>query len=341
VRSSYLLRQRGAASNHIQFTYTSYSMQHYSGASQASGDARRVDGACEGVLSARRPGLRLHDAISEGGAAAVAALLASDEGCDVDEATSNGTTGLMKAAHSGREEVVKLLLAAGADPNRRDNTNGVSALILAASSGHVAIASLLLRSGADPAGLPDDAGRSPLLYASRRGHAELVELLLNHAVPSAAAAAPTPVPSPREEGATAAMICQGDEMGLAPLAGAAQNGHLQVVQRLLQRILRLSAQGSSGSDLTKESMASPHTASSLIIDRQDETGCSALHSACFRGHSGVVAALLAAGADASRRDGGDDGMDAAEWALEGGHEAIAAEVCRATAAAAPLPAAAT
>ena len=28
----------------------------------------------------------------------------------MDEATSNGTTGLMKAAHSGREEVVKLLL---------------------------------------------------------------------------------------------------------------------------------------------------------------------------------------------------------------------------------------
>lgn len=349
-----------------------------------SGDARvcaneESGEECLYYSSSQRRGLRLHAVISERGAAAVyrvqrlllcASIVAaagernggSDDLdpqsgllLDIDEATSNGSTGLMKAAHTGQTMVVKLLLEAGAAVNRRDNTNGVSALILAASSGHVAVAELLLRHGADPT-LSDRSGRSPLLYAARRGHADVVEvLLLGHTLPSSSARTsrtippPPPSPPPSEKSAALVMICQGDEMGLAPLAGAAQNGHARVVELLLLHILRLSAVGSGvgsggggggGDDNERCSGSTGHlstataptvAASAMIIDRQDETGCSALHSACFRGHAEVIAILLAAGADASRRDSdseGGGGVNAAQWALEGGHEGVAAEVVR-------------
>jgi ankyrin repeat protein len=66
-----------------------------------------------------------------------------DAGADVDGATVQGVTPLMSAAAFGEMESVRLLLARGADPNRRDDS-GSSAADFAGEKGEDEIASLLL-----------------------------------------------------------------------------------------------------------------------------------------------------------------------------------------------------
>lgn len=83
---------------------------------------------------------------------------------------------LQIAASAGRDELVKKLLAAGANPDERTK-DGDSALIAAASHGHVAIVKRLLAAGADVDGR--GAHRmTALLVAASNGHVEVVHALL-------------------------------------------------------------------------------------------------------------------------------------------------------------------
>lgn len=63
-------------------------------------------------------------------------------GFALEAVTDQGTTPLMKAAANGRSSVIKLLLAAGADPSRR-NKQGKTALDLARAKGDAATIELL------------------------------------------------------------------------------------------------------------------------------------------------------------------------------------------------------
>jgi uncharacterized protein len=65
-----------------------------------------------------------------------------DAGADVDTATIQGVTPLMSAAAFGEMASVRLLLARGADPNRRDD-GGSNAAEIAGEKGEDEIASLL------------------------------------------------------------------------------------------------------------------------------------------------------------------------------------------------------
>ncbi len=60
----------------------------------------------------------MHYAASGTEAPLVSLLL--EKGADVNAASPNGSTPLMMAAQYGSEDSVKLLLAAGADPKRRN-----------------------------------------------------------------------------------------------------------------------------------------------------------------------------------------------------------------------------
>ena len=66
----------------------------------------------------------------------------SDQGDDIDAATSGGSTGLHGAALKGHVEVCRFLVENGADTGKRDD-EGETALDLARRKGHGAVVALL------------------------------------------------------------------------------------------------------------------------------------------------------------------------------------------------------
>ena len=97
----------------------------------------------------------LRGASEVGNVALVRRVLA--EGADIDAENGNGITALIWAVGEGCEEVVRVLLEAGAAPNNRDQL-GLTALHGTTS---VPIARLLLEAGADPS-LRSNGGRTAL-----------------------------------------------------------------------------------------------------------------------------------------------------------------------------------
>lgn len=109
--------------------------------------------------------------------------LALDVGCSARNITSpyKGTA-LIAAAHLGHDEVVRVLIAAGA-PLDHVNNLGWTAVMEAVVLGdggprHVATVKALVDAGANLE-LKDRQGDTPLVFAQRRGYAPMVRLLEN------------------------------------------------------------------------------------------------------------------------------------------------------------------
>jgi uncharacterized protein len=90
----------------------------------------------------------LHMAAEIGSAPVVAALVKA--GAAVDATTATGATPLMMAAASGDPAAVRALLDAGAAPNATETDRGHTALMFAAAANRVDVVKLLLTRGADP-----------------------------------------------------------------------------------------------------------------------------------------------------------------------------------------------
>lgn len=102
-------------------------------------------------------------------------------GADPDRAS--GADGaelpLCGAAVWGRTEVMRALLAAGARPDLQEGADGVRALTWACRQGRADAVELLLANGADP-DLPGPGEETPLVTAARRGSPSSVRALLRH-----------------------------------------------------------------------------------------------------------------------------------------------------------------
>ncbi|MFF2776219.1 ankyrin repeat domain-containing protein [Streptomyces sp. NPDC058052] len=155
----------------------------------------------------------LFDAITSGDEDAVVRALRA--GAD-PESTDDGETALYRAAVAGEPAIVRLLLAAGADPARASGPGaGDLPLCGAACGGAAGTVRALLAAGAPP-DQEEEFGFTALAWAVRLGHAETVRVLLDHGA------------DPDRPGPD----------GLAPLAAAARRGSTACVRALLDHDAR-------------------------------------------------------------------------------------------------------
>jgi ankyrin repeat protein len=184
------------------------------------------------------------------------------KGANVNKASKEGWTPLYEASINGRANVVKVLLNKGADVNKADKF-GKTPLHGASYLGRTEVVKVLLAAPGIDVNKADIDGRTPLYWASRDGYTGVVQALL---------AAP------------GIDVNKADKDGETPLYLASDRGHVKVVKLLL----------SKGANINKAT----------------ESKDTPLLTASYKGHTEVVKLLLAKGADANKPD-----VDGGETAL--------------------------
>jgi hypothetical protein len=116
----------------------------------------------------------LYKAITNKDLAEVKRLIAA--GTDVNDYAGYRMTPLDRAAIDGQTEMVRLLLAAKADPDLQDREDGCTPLIDAACYDQMDIVRLLLEAGAQTETL-NKAGKTALMVAKEKGHLGIASLL--------------------------------------------------------------------------------------------------------------------------------------------------------------------
>lgn len=124
----------------------------------------------------------LHDAVFRGDLAAVTALV-TDQSCDVNECTEQGSTPLLLAATCGHTEITSFLLSKGAAVNQYRPSDRTTPLCAAVAAGRLDVTRVLLQHGADQS-IARISGATPLYLAAavessdkRTANPAMVELL--------------------------------------------------------------------------------------------------------------------------------------------------------------------
>ncbi|XP_029981407.1 ankyrin repeat domain-containing protein 50 [Sphaeramia orbicularis] len=223
------------------------------------------------------------------------ACLLLERGADPGHRDHDGMTPLLLAAYEGHDDIVELLLEAGADVDETAGPNGnvsaaaaVTPLLAAAAMGQIKTVSRLLFWGAAVDAI-DCEGRTALCLAAARGSVEVVRALLDRGLDenhkddlgwtplhAAACEGHRVICAVLTEQGSMARVGEMDIEGRTPLILAAQEGHLSTVRLLLDR-------------------RSP-------IDHRAYDGHSALSAALLEGHVEVAELLMRRGADTDVRD---------------------------------------
>jgi ankyrin repeat protein len=220
-----------------------------------------------------------------------------------------GNVALAIAARMGRLAFVKALLAdkANAEQLDRPNVAGSTPLFQAVQADRAAVAKMLIDAG-EKVDVANRQGETALSAAAFNANAELAEALLAHKAPADTV----------------------DATGKSVIVYAAARGATRIVEMLLNAGVDPNRRYSA--DLTALMWAAGHADSApkeeglrtvkLLIERgatidlADDRGRTALMIAAGLDHGAIAQALLAAGADRSRRD--KTGKSAAD--LAGGAE---------------------
>ena len=233
-------------------------------------------------------------------------------GVDPDTPDWHGITVLQRAAECGITESVKLLLAAGADVNHRNDTDGRTALVLAIQNGHTECATLLANAnGLDYQpwtpltlgvarhdiedihrfiGTGNDVneicqeGYTPLQLAAMLGYTDVMQILLD----------------------AGADVDKADEFEHTPLFEAVYHGRIECVHLLLKH----GAHASGATSLTPLHIAAERGRAACLrallqagadVNQSNESG-TPLHQAVFFNQKELVIILLEAGADTTRKN---------------------------------------
>ncbi len=259
-------------------------------------------------------------------------------GIEIDELGAKGHTALMVAAYYGHQSIVKVLLAAGADPNLLSDDDGLgsgmTALMLAAgsffASNRQQIVQLLIAGGADVN--QRGAGGKTALFAAAltgSGYLDCVETLIaagadldchndrGHTVLTSVAAAENYaiLNLLMQAGASTAGL---DSIQLIQAAGA---GNLDRVKLLLAGKVNLDLD--RGAAIGNAAAAGHTQIVELLIQAganvnlTDKLGFSPIASAAYSGYGEIVNLLIAAGADIQAPASESQSYSALEYAHMG------------------------
>ena len=225
-------------------------------------------------------------------------------------------TSLMVASEMGHVEIVRVLLARGANANTRDH-NWWTPLHWASQGGRLEVARLLLDRGAD-GNTMDKSGRTPLHIASREGRLQNAQLLLEH---GASVNAPdknkrTPLYiALKQECVEVAQLCLepgadgNTDINQTLVHTASREGRLEVAQLLLECGADADARDDSGQTiLHMTSRDGRSEVVQLLLEKRanpnvrDRTKQTPLHVASQEGRLEVAQLLLERGADVDALD---------------------------------------
>jgi len=227
-----------------------------------------------------------------------------ENGADINESFSGGTTTLHLACMKGREEVVDVLLKLSTNINSAEEQLGNTALHLAVRGGHLNIATKLMSHGADAA-IRNKRGLTPLQLALRAGHYDVTELLLSH----------TDVNARYDSGETLLhWVVYGKHSHLIPLliragadVSALNETGLTAVHTAVQK----------GDSVCVDAFITSHPDCVNVMDNNCRKP---LHCAVREGYVHIVQSLVSAGADCSDSD--CNGQTVLHVAAETGHYEI-------------------
>lgn len=238
-------------------------------------------------------------------------MLALLAGCANGTTTSADAEAWSEAIKSQDLGTIDQLLETNTEPDRAGG-GGKTALMIAAQAGDLDLVERLLEAGADVNARNEHLG-TPLMFAATGGSVPVCRVLIARgaAVDAVARLGWTSLLLAAAKGNTDVALLlirsgadpnQADGYGWTPLMRAVTGRHLDTVRSLL--------------DTGKMDLAA-----------REESGASALHIAAGEGQTGMVGALLAAGADPALPDGA--GRTPAAVATMMGHQDLAARLAAA------------
>lgn len=208
-------------------------------------------------------------------------------GADIEATESSSQrTALHFAADKGDVDMVKILLAAKANPNAPDRT-GRSPLTIAANNKHAEVLKLLIGAGGNIE-LRDQMGGTPVLWAAGLGSPDTVKILVD------AGANPNVV----------------DRQGMTPLIWAASVGKPDVVEYLIAKGADVKAKDTIASEtalIRAVRTGSPDSVKILLkngadLSTRNNQNMTPFLVACYSGDLTKIKMLIDAGADKSAKD---------------------------------------
>ena len=234
----------------------------------------------------------LFAAIVQNDAAAVHQALQNGANVNCVDRDLDNETPLMKACECGYNEIVSILLGAGANARWKDDEGGQPAILYACQTGKLSIVELLINHDRDLLELADSTGWTPLFEAIYSGDANTVRFLINH---GANVHAITDRNS--KESTTLIQACRVAVLGLAP--------DIEIVRLLVDAKVDLDARDEFQRTALHYAAKSDESVETVLllwksgasVDLMDGDRDTPLLIACSKRNQDITWLLLLAGAD--------------------------------------------